>query len=181
MRSCSVAGLLVALTIVMAPAMMVAARSPARTSFELYDLSDKLFSLDKVRSEPGTSVVVVDFFSMACAPCKRAMPRLSELGRVYQAAGLKVVVVAVPAGGDRGAELERIRGFFEPISPSFPVVFDKYSVVARQYGLISNGSASLPRSFIIDSSGGMVAEFEDMEGLAAAIERRFGGDGAGGR
>jgi len=157
------------------PVFAAARTDHCATSFELYDLDDRLFSLDKVLGDPDSRLVVVDFFSMSCAPCKRAMPRLSELQMKYAADGLRVVVVALPAGGDRSSELERIKAFFEPLEKSFPVVFDKYSVVARQYGVSDGRDAHLPQSFVVGLDGRILNRFDDMEAVIAAIESAFGG------
>lgn len=156
------------------PAVVDAKPAPCATSFELYDLDDKLFSLNKVLGDPDSRLVVVDFFSMSCAPCKRAMPRLSELQLKYAADGLRVVVVALPAGSDRTSELDRIRAFFEPLEKTFPVVFDKYSVVSRQYGVSDGMDAHLPQSFVIGPDGKILHRFDNMDSVIAAIESTFG-------
>lgn len=156
------------------PASLCAKPGVSDTGFELYDISDKLYSLERVLADPDTRMVVVDFFSMSCAPCKRAMPRLSELQRTYAGDGLRVVVVAIPAGGDRATELDRVKCFFAPMGNTFPVVFDKYSVVARQYSVTDGRDARLPQSFVIGKDGKVVNHFEDMTSVIAAIESRFG-------
>jgi len=148
----------------------IADESAKDFGFQLYDTNDRLISLNKVLEEPGTKMVIVDFFSMACAPCKRSMPRLAELASKLHPKGLRVVIVAVPAGEEKGADLERIKRFFEPLNVSFPIVFDKYSVVAKKYGVTENGSAKLPQSFVIDAKGSLQGRFTDMDSLVKFVD-----------
>lgn len=152
----------------------VASSAKTETSFKLYDLNDHLVTLQQVIHDPNTKMLVVDFFSMSCASCKRAMPRLSDLQKTYQKDGLRVIVVAIPASGDRNEELERIKDFFQPLSVAFSVAFDKYSLVAKQYGVTNGSDAKLPQSFVIDNKGVVDARFEEMEPLIKAIEARLG-------
>lgn len=152
----------------------VASAAKTETAFKLYDLDDHMVTLQQVIQDPNTKMLVIDFFSMSCAPCKRAMPRLSDLQKMYHKDGLRVVVVAIPASGDRNDALEKIKDFFGPLSVSFPVAFDKYSLVAKQYGVTNGTDAKLPQSFVIDTEGVVVSRFEEMDPLIKAIEARFG-------
>ena len=83
--------------------------------FDLYTLDDNLFSLEKVRMKKDTKVVVVDFFSIYCEPCKKALPEWEKLYKKYKKKGLKFVVVALPVEDDRTKEFKKIKKFIKNI------------------------------------------------------------------
>lgn len=120
------------------------------SSFELYDLrTDRLVRLARVRR--GADLVLVDFFSVSCRPCRRALPAWTKL--LTRHPRLKLVLVAVPDSDDREAALRRARRYFKRHPVPFPVVWDKYLVVAKRYGVARQGTVQLPRVFVLDRGG----------------------------
>lgn len=131
----------------------VSAAEPSH-NFTLYTLEDNLFSSDDVMAKPDAKLLVVDFFSIYCEPCKKALPEWEKVYLKYKGKGLKFVVVALPVEEDRAAEFKKIQSFFKTNKYSFPVVFDKYSLTGKKFGIVdTNGSASIPQIFMIDKSG----------------------------
>jgi peroxiredoxin len=102
--------------------------------FELYDLSDRLVSLSRLRS--AARLVLVDFFSETCQPCKAGLPALRRLHARFARKGLALIIVAVPGGDDRGQALRATERVFAGQPVPFPVVWDKYRRVAAQYGVV---------------------------------------------
>lgn len=123
-------------------------------SFELYTLDDRLYSSAGVIAKPDTGMLVVDFFSIHCEPCKKALPEWEKAYQKYKDKGLRFVVVALPVEEDRDAEFKKIREFFGSYKYSFPVVFDKYSITGKKFGIVDkDGSATIPQIFILDKNG----------------------------
>lgn len=140
--------------------------------FELYTLKDNLFSLEKVRKAKDTKVVVVDFFSIYCEPCKKALPEWEKLYKKYKKKGFKFVVVALPVEDDRTKELKKIKKFFKKGNYSFPVVFDKYSVVAKKYKVVDKkGSAEIPQVFLISKDGKLLKKDRDHKKIVKEVEK----------
>ncbi|HPV22100.1 MAG TPA: TlpA disulfide reductase family protein [bacterium] len=129
--------------------------------FELYTLNDKLYSTATVLKSETTKILAVDFFSIHCEPCKKALPEFEKLYQEYKTKGLSFVVVAVSVEEDRTAEFMKIREYFKTNKYSFPVVFDKYSIVGKKYGIVDkNGSATIPQIFIFNKNWNLVLRTE---------------------
>jgi thiol-disulfide isomerase/thioredoxin len=143
----------------------------AEHDFELYTLEDSLYSLEKERTDKDTKVVVVDFFSIYCEPCKKALPQWEKLYREYAKKGLKFVVVALPVEDDRSAEFKKIKKLFKDGKYSFPVVFDKYSVIAKKYKVVDKkGSAEIPQIFILSKDGKLLKNDRDHKKTIKAVK-----------
>ncbi len=162
--------------VVMAAALPAGAAHAADHDFELFTLEDKLYKLERERSAEGSRLVVVDFFAMSCKPCRDGLDAWSELHRKASGRGLRMVVVALPEGDDRAASQAKLREFFKQKGLAYPVVFDKYSKVAKQYGVSSDGEAKLPSAFLVDRAGRVVAKGRDAGALTGEIEGRLGAE-----
>ncbi len=134
----------------------VQAEPPAEPNrfFELYDIAGRLFRLKQFASEEGVKVVAVDFFWDGCEPCKKALPKWQALHDRFKDKGLKVVIVDVRAGDDIATAKRKLKAYFKEHPVSFPVVFDKYNMVAKEYGVVAaDNSVSLPQVFLLDPKG----------------------------
>jgi len=108
--------------------------------FTLEDIDAKKFSLKDYRGK----VVLLNFWATWCPPCRREMPSLERLNQKFK--GKKFVVLALNQmeGSDQvftyTAELE--------VAPTFTILFDKDSNVARAYSV-----QGLPTTYLIDKKG----------------------------
>ena len=135
-------------------AVLIFADDSIPFNFELYTLDDRLYSSEDVIAKPDTGMLVVDFFSIHCEPCKKALPEWEKAYQKYKDKGLRFVVVALPVEEDRDAEFRKIKEFFDSNKYSFPVVFDKYSITGKKFGIVDkDGSATIPQIFILDKNG----------------------------
>ena len=140
--------------------------------FELYTLDDKLYSIEKERTAKDTKVVVVDFFSIYCEPCKKALPQWEKLYKKFKKKGLKFVVVALPVEDDRTKEFQKIKKLFKDGKYTFPVVFDKYSVIAKKYKVVDKkGSAEIPQIFILSKDGKLLKHNRDHKKMIKEVEK----------
>lgn len=140
--------------------------------FELYDLSDRLVRLQALRR--ASRLVVVDFFSLSCKPCRRALPAWKKLFARFASRGVAFVIVALPDDeDDRDRAYRRVQRFFKGQALPFSVVWDKYGLVARRYGVLKKGSLILPRAFIVSSGGKVVHQGMAPKAVGLQIKRRL--------
>ena len=148
--------------------------SPA-PDFTGYDLQQRLVSLQDLRTQAGTKVVVVEFFSVFCKPCIEAMPKWIALHRKYHGKGLQVVVVAVRDRDDLQALRKDLRAWFEEHPVDFPVVLDKYSVIAGDFKVTTaEGSVDVPQIFVIQADGKVAVRTSKADGAVHAVLRELG-------
>jgi peroxiredoxin len=151
--------------------------APARADespydFELYDLSDKLVSLARLRG--SAKLVLVDFFSEVCQPCKAALPRLRRLHQRWAAKGLALVIVAVPGDSeDRAQSLRATEQIFAGQPMPFPVVWDKYRRVAAQYKVMRDNTLKLPQAFLLSAKGALLRKAVAAAALEPELARRL--------
>jgi peroxiredoxin len=154
------------------------AGEPERDSdFDLFDLDGNLFRLKALRTRESTRLVAVDFFSTACEPCRKSLPEWERAYIAMSAKGLEVVVVALPAGDDRDAELARLRAWFKEHPVPFRVVYDRYQKVAIRYGVADRKGASLPQAFLLDPAGKLVLRSARAEDVIVEARDRLLGKG----
>lgn len=93
----------------------------------------------------GKKVVVLDFWSIYCASCIEAMPRLIELHNEFKDKGLLMVGVNLDSFGTH-----RVVKFMDGMENkiTFPVIIDKTRQVATSFSAMV-----LPTTLVIDASG----------------------------
>lgn len=115
--------------------------------FTLTDHQGRQHRLSELEGRP----VVLNFWSMACPPCRQEMPsliRLSEIAR--RQGGFWVVTVTVESSWEEVQEL------FGTETPPLTVLFDPdRRVVESTYG-----TERFPETFLIDSAGNVRARFD---------------------
>lgn len=99
----------------------------------------------KPLEEGGKKATFLSFFATYCEPCKRELPYLVELQKAYAAQGFQVVVVTIDKDA---AEVAKVKSMVAELGAGFPVLNDRFGIVARRYGV-----ESLPMSFLIDQAG----------------------------
>jgi len=113
----------------------------------------------------GKDVVLLDFWSTYCEPCKAEFPHLQALYEGQRAQGLLVVGVAM----DGPETVADVPSFVKRFDLHFPVVTDEDSRIASLY----NPKKSMPLSVLIDKGGRIVAI---REGYAPGDEKRVAAD-----
>ncbi|MCG6932392.1 MAG: TlpA family protein disulfide reductase [Gallionella sp.] len=110
--------------------------------FTLEDMDGKKFSLKAYRGK----VVLLNFWATWCPPCRREMPSMERLYQNFKDKDFVVLAANQMEDGDQvftyTAELQ--------VAPTFPILFDKNSDVARAYGVMG-----LPTTYLIDKKGNM--------------------------
>jgi thiol-disulfide isomerase/thioredoxin len=90
-------------------------------------------------------LVLLSFFATYCEPCKKEMPELARLFDAYEAQGLGVMLVSIDKGDE---QRDTVVALAEEYGVRFPVLHDRYQVVARRYE-----AERLPYMLLLDLDG----------------------------
>ena len=97
--------------------------------------------------EPGVKAVLLSFMASFCTPCQKELPYLQQLQSRYQAAGLRVVSVAIDT--DAGGQ-QKVADLIAKDQITFPVLKDRFRLVARRW---LGSQSPLPSVFLIRPDG----------------------------
>ncbi len=107
-------------------------------------------------------VVLLNFWATWCEPCRREMPLLAEIYRMYHPQGVEVLGVNLTSQDD----LAEVRRFVAAFDLPFPILLDHNGRVERAYGLFG-----VPTTVFIDREGiiqrvvmGVLKSRADVEG-----------------
>ena len=98
-----------------------------------------------VGNQGSKKAVLISFFATYCEPCKKEMPFLKALQDSYGDAGLQVVLVSIDTDA---AEIEVAKGLAAKNGLTFPVLSDRFNIVAKRYQV-----AELPCVFTASEDG----------------------------
>jgi thiol-disulfide isomerase/thioredoxin len=90
-------------------------------------------------------LVIMSFFATYCEPCKKEMPELSRIYDAYKDQGLGVMLVSIDKGDD---QKQVIIDLAKQNNVKFPVMHDRFQVVARRYS-----AERLPYMLLLDNNG----------------------------
>jgi peroxiredoxin len=110
-------------------------------------------------SEHLGEVVVINFWTTWCGPCRQQMPVLDDLYGKYKLAGMTLLSINIDEDAARAAEMART------LKVSYPVLFDARQEVGRAYDV-----GSMPITVMIDREG-VVREM--FEGFKPGNEKRY--------
>jgi peroxiredoxin len=111
----------------------------AAPAIELEDLSGKTVAL----SEFGGRVVLLNFWSTLCAPCREEMPSLNRLHAALEGRGFLVLSVSIDSSD------KLVREFVSAHKIAFPVLLDR----EKEVFFDEFAGPSLPASYLIDKNG----------------------------
>jgi thiol-disulfide isomerase/thioredoxin len=97
--------------------------------------------------DPGAKAVLMTFFASWCEPCKREMPFLVQLDRMYRDQGLRVIGVCIDK---EEPGIEAAKKLVAEKKVAYPVLSDRFNFLARRY---LGDKAPLPSVFIIKRDG----------------------------
>jgi peroxiredoxin len=115
-------------------------KAPPATKLKLSDGSEHDLAADK------GSIVMLDFWSIWCAPCCRQLPALTELAAEYK--DRHVVLYTVHENND----LEAMRAFLKKQNLAPPVALDDKRELATKYRVIG-----IPQTVLIGKDGSVQA------------------------
>lgn len=120
-------------------------KSEARkaTDFELKSMTGETVKLSELKGK----VVLLDFWATWCPPCQASLPHLMGLKEKYADKGLVII----------GMSLDNSRSELEMFLKRKPL---NYTVVQCPDGVkMDYRVSSIPRMFVVDRQGGIVADF----------------------
>lgn len=127
------------------PAFML----PVINDFQVDGKAQRRFGPGKwVGDKPQKKLLMMSFFATWCEPCKKEMPELARLYSKYKDDGLGVMLVSIDKGKEKRSEVLELAN---SKNVTFPVVHDRFQVVARRYYTSKN--ISLPYMLIVDANG----------------------------
>jgi peroxiredoxin len=115
--------------------------------FLLPDKTGQQWSLHQLRRR----VVLVNFWTTWCGPCRREMPDLQALYERFVARGLVVLAIT-------NETPETVAPFLAKTKYTFPVLFDDGSVVNKRFAI-----QGIPQSFIYNRQGRISAHAVDQQ------------------
>lgn len=148
MRRAVLAGFVLGLGVLVAPAAVTAARLTQAPDLTLDDIHGKKVAIHYDASE----LTLVNFWATWCIPCHEEMPQLAALGSKYARRGFKVYGIAVESGS-----ASAVRDFVAAnpeLGINYPLLMGNPEVSSK-FG----GVEAIPTSFLIDARGRVVKSF----------------------
>ncbi len=118
----------------------------ATVDFTLKDLNGKQWTLSALRGK----VVLVNFWATWCPPCRKEMPDIDALYKQFGPKGFVVLAIS-------DEKPETVSSFIEKNGYSYNILLDPGRTVNNSYGV-----QGIPKSFIYDRRGHLVAQTIDM-------------------
>jgi len=114
--------------------------------FKLTDLQGKTWHLQELRGK----VVLVNFWATWCPPCRKEMPDLDALYNRFKDQGLVILAIS-------DEEMAKVGPFIAEKKISYPILLDPGRKVNDLFVV-----EGIPKSFVFDRSGKLVAQSIDM-------------------
>lgn len=144
-----------------APMFSGVLHNPEEAGTRRIDLSSMVGS----DAEQPARAVLISFFATWCKPCKKELPLLQQLSTEYKDKGLRVVSVAIDKDE---ATWPQIAQLVAENHVTYPIVKDRYNLIARQY---LGDKTALPSVFIVDKDGKIALVKQGYEKDAAEFLR----------
>lgn len=122
--------------------------------FTLTDLTGKTWT----RSDLKGKVVLVNFWATWCPPCRKEMPDLNALYDRFKDQGFVILAIS-------DEKEETVRSFIAQHGYSYPILLDPDRKVNTAYDV-----EGIPKSFVYDRQGQMVAQSIDMRTRGQFLE-----------
>jgi peroxiredoxin len=124
--------------------------------FALKDVrSGQKYTLSQFRGK----VVLVNFFSFTCEPCREEMPYLNQIDQEFKAQGFQTIGIGL------ASEPAQLRALADLLGLNYPVLAGN-AQVAKAYGHVE----FVPTTFIIDRQGNIVHKLFMAESKEALIK-----------
>jgi len=133
----------------------------AAPDFSLKSVQDgKTYSLSQFKGK----VVLLNFFTFFCGPCRQEMPHLNQMNQELQGKGFQTLGIAL------SSTPEQLKQLVSQLGLAYPVL-EGNDAVSKAYG----GVELVPMTFIIDKQGNIVQKIlgarskEEFEKMVKAL------------
>ena len=131
-------------------------RAASAPDFTLKDvISGQAYTLSQLRGQ----VVMLNFFTFTCEPCKKEMPDLNQIDQEFKSQGLQMIGVGL------ASTPEQLRAIAQQFGLNYPVLLGN-DTVSNAYGKIE----FVPATFIIDRQGNIVRKILEARSKADFIK-----------
>jgi thiol-disulfide isomerase/thioredoxin len=117
-----------------------------QVDFTLTDLEGKTWTLKSLQGK----VVLVNFWATWCPPCRKEMPDLDSLYQRFKGQGLVILAIS-------DEEADKVKPYLAERKVTFPILLDPGRKVNELFRI-----DGIPKSFIYDRNGKLVAQSIDM-------------------
>jgi len=121
-------------------------QSRQHADFTLADINGMKWNLRQLRGK----VVLVNFWATWCPPCRKELPDLEALYRRFGSRGFVILAIS-------DEDLAKVKPFVAQQKLSYPVLLDPGRKVNEMFDVVG-----IPKSFVYDREGKLVAEAIDM-------------------
>ncbi len=113
-------------------------------------------------------VVLLDFWSTTCGPCRNDLPQVQQLHK-QQRDGSGIVAIGIHTAGTDAEEVAR---FAKEMELTYPIVIDEPTGARASFGKFFNqvGVHGIPHSFVVDPNGNIAAHGRLHETLSKAYQ-----------
>jgi peroxiredoxin len=125
-----------------------------KADFTLKDLQGRQWTLSQLRGK----VVLVNFWATWCPPCRKEMPDLDALYAEFKEKGLVILAISDEDPG-------KVQPFIAEHKYSYPILLDPGDKVTKLMAV-----EGIPRSFVYDREGKLVAQAMDMRTRGQLLE-----------
>lgn len=125
--------------------------------FISYDLNGNFFNMKDFKDKTKAKYFVIDFFSIVCEPCKKALPDWEKEYPEMQKKGIEMVLVSLPSDKMKAKdEKPLVKEYFTTtIKVSFPVMYDLFYAVGDKFGVSKTEkettTVEVPMVFLLDA------------------------------
>ncbi len=116
-------------------------------NFTLTDLNGKSWTLKDLKGK----VVMVNFWATWCPPCQKEMPDLEALYNQYKDSGFVILALS------QDDETEKVAPFIAERKITYPIFLDPGQKIGKLFEV-----DGIPKSFVYDRNGKLVAQSIDM-------------------
>lgn len=123
--------------------------------FISYDLNGNFFNIKDFKEKTKAKYFVVDFFSIVCEPCKKALPDWEKEYPEMQKKGIEMVLIALPSDPQHAKDEKPIvKEYFTQNKVSFGVMYDIFYAVGNKFGVSKKEKETtlveVPMVFLLD-------------------------------
>ena len=126
----------------------------ANADFTLTGLEGKAWSLQDLHGK----VVLVNFWATWCPPCRKEMPDLETLYQEFKDRGFLILAIS-------DEDISKVKPFITEHHTTYPILLDPGSKVHELFQV-----EGIPKSFVYDRDGKLVAEAIDMRTRGQFLE-----------